>query len=445
MSLLSLGTVSWQPVLTFEREDLAKQVAPVFGSSITWSQLVDKYQLATRWDYDDKLGYSLAKIWNENIYLTTDDDRVYAAGLRNDHGVLGLGHTKSVEAPDEIVELRGEKVLDIVCGRCSVFAITDSSGSNQLWAWGNLAKLMGTFERMLQLRPRRCEGLTNCQAVAVGEVFVLVLTKQRTVLMCGWDRYEDIETSGKDVLPPPLRFRVLNVGHDNDVVQIACGFGHAVFRMCSGKLYGFGRRYRVPSHKKGLVNVYQLVAGDGESDSKMVPVKDATWVAAGAHVSAYIDECGELWVSDDKLYVFTKFARNIGYEPSLVFVVVLSYLPSKAVLVCVPATNEARRCTIIGIRGHNARLYVINTLRSQTFAEAVLECSTPHEQLLPMMVKLIDRPQKEGDAHSAEESADEWTEESIEDLDGDAETTSEEDEQIDDQVMKIADDHKTQD
>lgn len=369
-----------------DRVQSSQDLAFVHRSSITWRSFLEKYRWALNMEIDYHDNFNLLKLWHLNAYFITHDHRVLSAGFENQHGVLGTGNTHSRSFLCEIEELRGEKVIEIVCGTDVVFAITESSGLNQLWVWGNLSNLLRKLQPVLQLRPQRCEGMTNCHTVVVGGMFVLVLKKDKTVWMCGWENYPDFDELNGPI--PMLHFNELPIGLNKDVVQIACGTGHALFRLASGHLYGFGHKDHILNTSIGHISVFQMVQ-QISFFMEMIPIIDAIWISAGAHLSAFIDQSGEIWLSGDKFSVFTKLQRDVGFEPRLLYVIVLEHDPPRSLIICLPGSNDPRLCTVIQ-NNDTTGDFDAQTSRIQTLAEATLSITYHEKQYLPLMVKMID-------------------------------------------------------
>lgn len=296
---------------------LIEELVGMPRSTVDLPTLVDNLPRSLSTEHDFVVNIEKVKLWGKNIYFVGKNNRVYAVGEENGSGELGLGHRHSVPRPTEIVELAGRRVLNIVCGHQVVFAIAFDDHTYQLWAWGELGNLTNNTQSCSKLRPVKCSGVTQCHAVVVCKHVVLVLRKNRELL---------IGTSASN--EQGLVFRALEKScpADEYIAQVACGHSHFLIRYDSGRLFGAGSNRQGQlgyTHGRELITEpKQLLMPQNLEDEQSQPVVNSVWVEAKGNISAFITNYGEVLLSSDLSGRFTLFEREISFQPRTMFVLV---------------------------------------------------------------------------------------------------------------------------
>lgn len=300
-----------------EGEILRSIVKNRVTTSIAWSALRKLYTPSRAWQREVASSIELVKIWSTNSYLVSRGGyHVYAMGMANDSGQLGLGHTSAVGTPHEIVELEDRKVRSIVCNYQIVFAIAEEQeATHQLWAWGSLTQLLHLKVPKLQLWPTPVVGVTDCEKVVVGEKFAMVLKRNGTLVVCD---AHCVRHKNKEIT-----FRELEFDDDDDfIVDIAAGAHHALAMTAQGKLLGYGQNVGQALGDTGktteMTKLGYLRTESGD------PIENVCSVACGETLSAYLDHRGQLFLTGggDRLIQFTEVGKACQY---LYKVVVLNF------------------------------------------------------------------------------------------------------------------------
>lgn len=189
------------------------------------------------------------------LYGITKDDRVIAFGF-NRTGQLGLGHANHVASAQEIVELRHQQVVDIVCGRNHMMALT---AQGALWGWGdNKCQQIGVVSRQAKFYSPQLVMYQGIISVKCGVGCTIALTANHRVLIWGFlwhlTSCDFLRTSLFDPDPNLLQVTPLELPlGDARFVQIECGAGYSLALTDQGQVYGWGKL------------MYQEVDGHGPS------------------------------------------------------------------------------------------------------------------------------------------------------------------------------------
>lgn len=172
--------------------------------------------------------------FEDNLFAITKFDKVIAVGA-NEHGYLGLGHADRVEGGQEMKELEGKRVTEIVCGPNHVMARTRDG---KVYGWGdNTNGLVGEMESTRILTPQLIfEG--GVSSVKAGAEFTAILKRSGQVYVWGRIDWSDDETRPQDYQRAPV---LLSFGDTLESVrEIDCGLRHLVAITRSGVAYGWG-------------------------------------------------------------------------------------------------------------------------------------------------------------------------------------------------------------
>lgn len=389
---------------------------------IDWAELVSSCPKVSSWPANSVSSLRLVKIWDGNLFFTTEDRRTFACGA-NKHATLGLGHARPVAEPTEIVQLRNLEVLDIVCGRNVVFAITDDAkGPNTLrplWAWGNLGPFLARpMATLLRQTPIQLRGVKKVAQVVVGEAFVAVLEPNGTIKWFGKDESEDTP-----VTEFVMKFRKLEYCiYDGQVVQMAAGFKHALFCTDGGQLLGYGSNEHnvLGGHKGCEGELIELKTKSGRAWKKRQQVvRNVVFVGCGAHLSAYLNIHGDLYLAGGRWKEFTKFAGNLGPMCNQLWVTSFAYADDQGggcVLATVSDQKASGWCTLLTEKvakssatkkeDNENDLKVSSRVPVDKLAAMLAQSTKERVLLLPMMLQVnVDTKVDKDDAASTEPPA----------------------------------------
>lgn len=224
--------------------------------------------------------------WHDRIYAHLVSDRVLAAGL-NHLGLLGVGDDRPVAEAQEIVELRGKQIVDIVPRRDFVAALS-RSGLVYTWGDNDWAQLgTGTIGGPRQLKPLIVAGLTEIASIKCGQWHTLALDVRGRVFVWGANTHGQIGNGRRSAQRQPLQ---LSFGADK-VIAIACGMDQSFVATCSGEVYGWGRVMSTFNRPYGQASVPIKLDVCGQR------IKD---IAVGGFNNLFLNEDGQLFYSDIK-------------------------------------------------------------------------------------------------------------------------------------------------
>ncbi|OTF71950.1 hypothetical protein BLA29_010595, partial [Euroglyphus maynei] len=123
------------------------------------------------------------------VLIITVDDFIYTFG-ENKWPSLPLGHRERIdsESPEEIVELKKQKIIDIVYGQRHVMALTEVG---EIYSWGdNRFGQLGNNTFFESLKPILVGN--HIQSLACGSYHTLALTITGQVFAWGRNNYGQI-------------------------------------------------------------------------------------------------------------------------------------------------------------------------------------------------------------------------------------------------------------
>jgi alpha-tubulin suppressor-like RCC1 family protein len=154
----------------------------------------------------------------------------------NEHGQLGLGHTRTTEKPS-LVSFGGEKIISVSCGSCFAVALSDNGS---VFGWGSNSDGQLLRHKGEQSRPQRLALPTKTEdevvRVVCGNAHVLALTRGGHVL--SWGRRKNGQL-GRGEAEGAAEIGLFD-GIVHKGVAIACGAEHSFVMTELGRVYGFG-------------------------------------------------------------------------------------------------------------------------------------------------------------------------------------------------------------
>lgn len=349
-----------------------------FRSKITWSSLAEKHPVVKEWSTVPVDSIVLIKLWDANIYLITDDDRVYACGTKNYDGTLGLEHVDCVAQPTEIKQLAKQQVVDIVCGQHQVFALT---ATGKLWAWGELNSFLGLklfCSKELALQPQLVFAEVDCTKVVIGKVFALFLTNEGTVYACGKDRLGSQKEWGQPSLTE------IHMQVPEKIVDLSCGFEHALLLSDTGLVYGFGNNKR---HSLGECSGLPKIA-----EPMVITLPDklrAKWIACGPSLSTIITVDGRMWLVGGEIKDFSSIALPADFLPSNLFIVSYKYFMGGGDDCLLFAMDREQQQWAIVTSEDYRRKFCVSRVVSAGLSLAEMVLLEAKLKAMPIMVKII--------------------------------------------------------
>lgn len=221
------------------------------------------------------------------VLLITKNDCVYAFG-DNKWPSLPLGHRNSVsrDQPEEIVELRHQKIIDLVYGQRHVMAITEDGG---IYSWGdNRFGQLGSLNTFESLKPMLVGN--HIVSLACGANHTLALTSTGQVFAWGRNNYGQIGIGSNIDQLIPVKVAALE---PFNVKMIKCGSSHSFALTDDGQLYAFGGN---SFGQLGIGNCTHqtnptLVKFNQNSDNSTVPIS----VACGEYHSLFLMSNGDIF------------------------------------------------------------------------------------------------------------------------------------------------------
>ncbi|KAI7904222.1 regulator of chromosome condensation 1/beta-lactamase-inhibitor protein II [Cokeromyces recurvatus] len=235
------------------------------------------------------------------IGLPTDDPIVKISGGGNHSAIITKqGHLymtgssrhgeESHDDNEEFVntykrQLPDIKCRDVACGWAFTIVLTETGklygiGTSR---WNELGSLSST-DKWTEIRHAVFDN-QQIVSIACGWRHCIALDAEGTVYGWGWGRHGQLGPGARD--KKDIR-AIQRITMPQPIVQAACGHLHTLLRGKDGRVYSFG------SNKYG-----QLGTDDTAEDISTLSVK-ASWIDAGWHHSAILDESGNL----------TLFGRN---------------------------------------------------------------------------------------------------------------------------------------
>jgi alpha-tubulin suppressor-like RCC1 family protein len=204
-------------------------------------------------------------------------------------GQLGHGNEGYQRVPKRVEGLTN--VTDIAVGSFHSLAVGEG-GAVYTWGYNERGQLglgdhgYGTN----RLVPTEVQGVNEVVAVAAGTAHSFTLSRDGTVMACGWNAYGQLglgDTDDRDTFTVVAGLR--------GVVDIDAGWGHSIAVTAEGGLYTWGKG-RAIGH------------GGDEDTQRLVPTKVTgkgireavvVQVAAGDHHSMALMAAGQLWTWGD--------------------------------------------------------------------------------------------------------------------------------------------------
>lgn len=182
------------------------------------------------------------KAHHKRLFAITKDDAVLAAG-DNTKGCLGLGHRDPVDTFEELPELRGKGVKEIVCGESHNAALTESG---DVWLWGYYRDM--TREDVDTGYSVPVLFLEGCKIVSVkcGAQHTMALSRCNELRVWGDNsRYQLALEPEETLLEQQFRFTDLKVYivaelSEVSLSKIECGPYHCLALSNDGRLFAWG-------------------------------------------------------------------------------------------------------------------------------------------------------------------------------------------------------------
>ncbi|CAI2364429.1 unnamed protein product [Moneuplotes crassus] len=169
------------------------------------------------------------------VFSCGDDLETYSCG-RNDHGQLGLCHTKDITEPTLLETLQGKKVISIGCGQYHTLLATNLS---EVYSFGrnDSGQLGLSYKVDSKNTPTKIEGMFSSK-VSCGYYHSLAITS--TGKLYSWGRNDSGQLGHPD---KSKHFEPTNVKEfdETEVIDIACGCYHSLALTYDYKVYTFGR------------------------------------------------------------------------------------------------------------------------------------------------------------------------------------------------------------
>ena len=215
------------------------------------------------------------------VLIITVNDFIYTFG-ENKWPSLPLGHRDRIERPEEIVELRKQKIIDIVYGQRHVMARTEVG---EIYSWGdNRFGQLGNNTFFESLKPILVGN--HIQSLACGSYHTLALTITGQVFAWGRNNYGQIGIGSNHDQLIPVKVSAL----DNENIRLVkCGSSHSFALTDNGKLYAWGGN---SFGQLGLGNCIHQTMPTIVKFSVDVPVKS---VACGEYHTLILMITGEIY------------------------------------------------------------------------------------------------------------------------------------------------------
>ncbi|KAH9501224.1 RCC1 and BTB domain-containing protein 1 [Dermatophagoides farinae] len=169
------------------------------------------------------------------VLIITANETIYTFGENNRWPSLPLGHRERIdgEKPEEIVEFRNQKIIDIVYGQRHVMAVTELG---ECYSWGdNRFGQLGNNTFFESLKPILVGN--HIQSLACGSYHTLALTNTGQVFAWGRNNYGQIGIGSNNDQLIPVKISSLD---SENIHMIKCGSSHSFAVTDHGKLYGWG-------------------------------------------------------------------------------------------------------------------------------------------------------------------------------------------------------------
>jgi alpha-tubulin suppressor-like RCC1 family protein len=162
------------------------------------------------------------------VIIVTKNDKVYAFG-ENQFGCLGLGHKKSIKAPQIINKLCDQQIIDISYGISHVLALTESG---ECFSWGlNRSRQLGNATDYEQNKFKKII------KISCGSRHSFVITESGELYGFGDNTYGQIGCGNTQKQLTPIKINGFN---NEKIISIACGGRHSIALTSSGKVYSWG-------------------------------------------------------------------------------------------------------------------------------------------------------------------------------------------------------------
>jgi len=177
------------------------------------------------------------------IFLTSSGN-VYGCGL-NSNKQINSSNTDPITEPTKITDLpTNEEITQIACGSgYTIFLISGKvymCGSSYYDSYKDFSRPteitdFPTNEEIIQ--------------IASGDYHIIFLTKSGSVYGFGWNYFNQINSSNTDRITEPTK--ITDLPTNEEIIQIACGYGHTMFLTNSRKVYGCG--YKLTKNKNFII------------------------------------------------------------------------------------------------------------------------------------------------------------------------------------------------
>ena len=186
-----------------------------------------------------KILYVFKDYWNkENVFLVTNDDKVYCFGS-NSYGLLGFGHDNEVNELTLNQELSHKQIIDF---KNSYYHVIARTSDEKVYCWGyNDRGCLGNGKNDYKIyKPELNQYLSEKQIIDIccGVCHTIVLTISGEVYSWGCNDWGQIGIGSDDecVSVPTL----LNAFNGEKVKAISCGFNHSLALTESGRVFSWG-------------------------------------------------------------------------------------------------------------------------------------------------------------------------------------------------------------